>query len=83
MIGVADCPTYRVSDFALELSHQGAWLFFQKLSMAYLFPSLRSALTPLVMKTMEAPSYMLHVKLIPLGGNMQLNTCACDDMCIN
>ena len=51
--------------------------------MAHLFSSLRSALMPLVMKTRGAPAYMLHIKLIPLGGNMQLNTCACDDMCVN
>ena len=51
--------------------------------MAHLFSSLRSALMPLVMKTRGAPAYMLHRKLIPLGGNMQLNTCACDDMCVN
>ena len=52
--------------------------------MAHLFSSLRSALMPLVMKTRGGgASVLFHIKLIPLGGNMQLNTCACDDMCVN
>ena len=79
-IGVADCPSHRVRHFALELSHQGAWLlFFKGFRWPIFFSSLRSALTPHGSARVYAPRKADTHR----GGNMQLNTCACDDMCKN